>query len=202
LRAIIAPLGSNKFPDVTININGNSVMKDLKSGNNLEAIFRGVLAEIPYNNDHSLYTIMNKGTSLEEIQEKRFNYLKQYKEYQEISLKITDIKNIINITEIEKNVLIQEELFKLVASKANLNISFYYGKIIDPNVCLNLKFYNKLSPLINDRIFDNKVNFQRFLGKAIKFYQEEVDNVYINIQQSKIFWQGSGFEKIADDLFS
>jgi hypothetical protein len=47
--AVIAPSGSNKFPDVTVNINGNFVMKDIKSGNKIDAIFSDVLAEIPYN---------------------------------------------------------------------------------------------------------------------------------------------------------
>jgi hypothetical protein len=58
-----------------------------------------------------------------------------------------------------------------------------------------------LTPYITEQIFTNKKEFQLFAIKAIKIYNEEIKEIASNIQNSKEFWMGTGFEQIADDLF-
>lgn len=56
-------------------------------------------------------------------------------------------------------------------------------------------------PYIHDRIFDNTKEFHKFIRVAIKIYNEEVFSIAENVEKSKVFWMGTGFEHIADDLF-
>ena len=40
------------------------------------------------------------------------------------------------------------------------------------------------------------------MAKAIKIYNDEINNnIIANIEKSKGFWMGTGFEHIANDIF-
>lgn len=196
-QAIINPTGSNKFPDVTVNINNFTRAMDVKSGDNKNNVFANILAEIPYTENGQLYIIMNKDLSLETIQNIRSNA----QPLKLLQTMIKDINHLPNIELIQKNILIQEELFKYIASNPNLKLSFYYGTIVKNSLGLHFNFHKRLSPFMNDQIFDNKQAFQKFFITAIKIYHEEVEEIFDNIKNSKEFWMGTGFEHIANDIF-
>jgi hypothetical protein len=64
---------------------------------------------------------------------------------------------------------------------------------------INKKYYQQLEPYINNSIFDNKENFNKFMSKAIRIYNDNITNISKNINTN--FWKGTGFENIADDIF-
>ena len=53
--------------------------------------------------------------------------------------------------------------------------------------------------LKNDLFIDNKENFNKFMSKAIRIYNDNITNISKNINTN--FWKGTGFENIADDIF-
>ena len=60
----------------------------------------------------------------------------------------------------KRNILIQEELFKLLTIKAlNINHSFYYGVTIRDNLIVNMKIHITVILHINDNIFNNLKEF-------------------------------------------
>jgi hypothetical protein len=115
--AILHPTSTNKFPDIILHVNNMSLIRDIKSGHNMYNIDKGFIGEIPYN----LYSILNKPKSLKTIQLERFNI------YEDIRIPIKQINNDNKLDELEKNILIQEEIFKLIAINSRINPSFYYG---------------------------------------------------------------------------
>jgi hypothetical protein len=193
--AILHPTSTNKFPDIILHVNNMSLIRDIKSGHNMYNIDKGFIGEIPYNVENNLYSILNKPKSLKTIQLERFNI------YEDIRIPIKQINNDNKLDELEKNILIQEEIFKLIAINSRINPSFYYGLTIQDFISVNIKFRQRLTPYITEQIFTNKKEFQLFAIKAIKIYNEEIKEIASNIQNSKEFWMGTGFEQIADDLF-
>ena len=199
--ATINPSGSNKYPDITININSSQYPIDIKSGNNRDNIFGATLAEIPYCENGKVYNIMNNDLSLDKIQEQR---IAAFERENLLFLLHESVKNIYNSPSIEiiqKNILIQEEFYKYMSVNPNQKLSLFYGSVIKNHLGLNYNFHKRLSPFINDRIFDSKDHFYTFMRKAKQIYNEEVSDIIINIRKSQAFWMGTGFEKIADDIF-
>jgi hypothetical protein len=163
---------------ITLNVNNQDIFieRDIKAGNNMTKPFSGLLAEIPYNERGELYTITNEGYSLEHLQKNRLEQLATYKKdlSDDIHVKYKEyfdrIENI-NKTEMDifkKNILIQEELFYMLSIKElKINPSFYYAITIKEGLLLNKNFHTRLSPYINDRIFDNTKEFHKFMTVAI-----------------------------------
>lgn len=81
--------------------------------------------------------------------------------------------------------------------------SFYVISNIDESFEFNCNFEAELAPFINPNIFDNYENYFIFIKQAIKIYDKHMKNLLkFNIEQSNnSFWQGTGFDKITDDVF-
>jgi hypothetical protein len=178
--------------------NSNIVLeRDIKAGNNMFRPFIRLLAEIPYYANGELYVVINKSNSLKDVQESRLNFLstldisvctyEDKKQYKEIFLTIQQINLKLIENTFKKNLLIQEELFKVITNRGlNLNLCFYYGVIIKQSLFINLNFHNRLASHIKDKIFNNVKDFQKLIRIAIKFYNEEVDYIAGNIEKVKL----------------
>jgi hypothetical protein len=212
----LATIGNNKNPDICLTLNHNgSVLLDIKAGNNLDNVFRNLLAEINYTTDNRLYTVTNsKSISLKDIQQRRLAYIQNFadrEKSEELKFQYSDIihniEAIIKTTDSDliKNILIQEEIFRSLSNKVLINHkpSFYYGHVVNENsLLLNVAFHKRLAEQMNNDMFSSKDKFTKFMSIAIKIYSEEVQNIIPNIERNKDFWQGTGFENIANDLFS
>lgn len=108
----------------------------------------------------------------------------------------------LEISDIQKNFIIQEELLKImVYNLPNLNASFYCISEIQ-SYTFNALFEQRLFKEISAEIFDNYEQFQKFMYKAIQIYSEIFDvDLIDNIKNSRTSWQGSGFENFTDDFF-
>jgi hypothetical protein len=194
---------SNKYPDIDIQLDNIFFSRDIKSGNRMEDTLGSILAEIPYSEDGTVYAIRNKQISLEQIQERRLIELHNNHQYGKLYPTVAAINNLPGVDICFKNIQIQEEIFKFILANPICNrLSFYYYKDIETYTQLNVNFYKRVTPLLNDQIFNNKKDFQRFLSKTVEIYNEEVSDILSNIKKSKPFWIGSGLENIADDIFT
>lgn len=194
---------SNKHPDIDIQLDNIFFSRDIKSGNRMEDTLGSILAEIPYSEDGTVYAIRNKQISLEQIQERRLIELHNNHQYGKLYPTVAAINNLPGVDICFKNIQIQEEIFKFILANPICNrLSFYYYKDIETYTQLNVNFYKRVTPLLNDQIFNNKKDFQSFLSKTVEIYNEEVSDILSNIKKSKPFWIGSGLENIADDIFT
>ena len=72
------------------------------------------------------------------------------------------------INQIKQNILIQEELFKVIVSGTNIgNPSFYSAFIVSKPEILHEKFFKELEPYIDVHIFDNNQHFKEYIIKAL-----------------------------------
>jgi len=192
---------------ITLNIDNNKIdlLRDIKAGNNAKEPFSGVLAEIPYINNDEMYFIINESFDLKRLQNSRQITIEAIttsrEDLKDLREKFRAINNL-QITEIDKNRIIQELLFQQISRhEVLLKASFYYHFKVREFTTLNSEFFDKLKPHINNNIFDNKKSYNEFMKTAIKVYCDTVQDISRNIQNSKSFWMGTGFEEIADDLF-
>jgi hypothetical protein len=58
-----------------------------------------------------------------------------------------------------------------------------------------------LEPHINNEIFHNKQNANKFVRQAIIAYNDTIQNLVRNIKQKEA-WEGTGFGEIAEELFN
>jgi hypothetical protein len=198
----------SKNPDLLIKLGENTFLMDIKSGDNMQRVFQGYVGQIPYTEDGKPYTVLNKEFPLEEVQKQRLAHLVTMRNNSMNYLynKIQAINNESLITIVEKNRLIQEVLLQYLAKDplSTLKPSLYHSIIVPNPQALNERYVQRILDIIDkDKAFlRNKDSFQRFLAKVIRIYGEEVDREIIhNISMSKDFWLGSGFERIADDIF-
>jgi hypothetical protein len=200
----------NKYKDITLQLRTDPPATfdlDVKSGNNANNPFSGILANIPLVNGQDADYVLNRGVSLAHMQDARIknlpllSSLHSATEFEDVFKCIRDLNTSV-LDPIEKNHLIQQHLFNLMSK--NLLVqqpSFYNAFLIGQQPVLNKAFFEKLSPHIEPTIFDNRKNAQIFIKKAIRAYSESIEDIYSNITKSKEVWTGTGFENIADDIF-
>lgn len=199
-------VGNNKFNDLTLNlVNGFSQDMDVKLGNNANKPFSGILSEIPLTSDGNPYGIINEPLSLPVIQAIRIRKLIDYQENHNVQLHA--IQQILHINDlpidyIQKNILIQEQLFHIL-SKSLLKQcpSFYFAYFIKNTPTVHALYFEKLSPYITNNIFNNALSSKIFITKAFELYIEVIEDITSQIEKSRNVWQGTGFEHIADDIF-
>lgn len=192
-----------------------SYKADIKAGNNMYDPFSRILGHIWLKTNNKPYIITNDAVSVEEIQKYRLHVLTNYLNFNEKYLNneqlevfkgfLKTFKSILelSISDIYKHEIIQEELLKIMAyNLPNLNASFYVISQIEAYE-FNAVFIARIIPHITPEIFSNHVNYQKFMRIAIKIYEDVFKNGLIDkIEKSKsTFWEGTGFENIADDVF-
>lgn len=180
--------GSNMYSDLTISyVNSNgiiSLLKDIKSGNNMQRITTGVIAEIPYISCTEPFSIMNQPKDLLELSKLRINMISN-KSFEEnkadidnIIANINRLDPLIDQCHLQYNILLQEELYKALSIPAlrRINMSYYYGVIVKEYET-NPDFFRRLQPYINNRIFDSKKDINAFLAKAAIIYHETINPI-------------------------
>lgn len=188
---------------------------DIKSGNNMNEPFKKVLGHLWLTEDNKPYFITNNAIELTQIQNLRLYVLTNYLKYNSNLLNENQIeifKGIfeefkstldLKISDVAKNTIIQEVLLKLlVYNFPNLNASFYVVSHIEA-FKFNVLFEERLATHIKSDIFNNYENFHNYMHKAIMIYQCTLEVELIkHIENSKnTFWEGTGFEHIANDVF-
>ena len=204
--AIASTTGGNKYNDITINFKVEeqtlSLESDIKSGNNAYKAFDGILGTLPVTENYQPYTMMNENVkfTLKELQTERVFFLERApNEFQKHTANIKDLVIAYPHDQILMNTLIQDELLKCIALHGlTRKPSFFTAHKISESV-FNEKYFKLLEPHINENIFDNKVNFNRFMTKALRIYNDHFMDISGNITNN--FWRGTGFEEIADDVF-
>lgn len=210
-QGVIVVSRGNKYKDANFDVeitSGNSfnISTDIKVGNNgMSDFFSGSLSPYPYTDSFNLDLVTNIKISLSFIQTSRLSHLHAIapsvnsKMFTGILEKIEYIHRT-TIDPIILNNLIQKELLECISLQVlHKQPSFFATYKVTANGVLHQKFYEKLESYIKPSIFDNKENFNNFLLITLKIYNESVNEISKNIKSS--FWQGTGFENIADDIF-
>jgi hypothetical protein len=198
----------NARPDINIKYEINKeciwVSRDIKSGNNMNNITKGILAEIPYTENGQLYQVINEPLTLAKINEQRDMLLKNKYEYTNLSIFITTIHNldpILKYSEIMYNNAVQQQLYNIMAIDKTINFSFYYGIIVKERT-INPEFFKRLEPHINNDIFNSKKHFNIFMSKAIIIYHNTVAPILSNVQNTKgTQWEVSFLDEISTTIF-
>lgn len=207
LQAIVS--SGNKYKDVSVTLDTSTNIYnfelDIKSGNNANKVFSGILASVPYIQIHQPYKVINEGISLHQIQIKRFEYLfhqsETSKRFKEMSIYVEHLNNL-PLDDIHKNLLIQEQIFKLLSENMlSQRPSFYHAFIMEKQPILHQLFFERLNSYITPNIFDNIKNAQTFMKQAFIIYMQTVEDISNNIERSKNAWMNTGFEHIAHDIF-
>jgi hypothetical protein len=207
--------GSNLYSDLTISIKNPfdviSLLKDIKSGNNMHKVTSGVIGEIPYNSPTELYSILNEPKDLIELSKLRIDILKnnQLDDTEKKMLKpylknIEALDSIRDQSHIQYNLLLQEELYKALSIPGirRINMSYYYGVLVKEYET-NPEFFRRLQPHINNRIFDNKKNINAFLAKAAIIYHETINPIISNMEATRgNTWEVTFLDDIKDDIFT
>lgn len=97
------------------------------------------------------------------------------------------------------NNLIQDELFHCIALNVLNKQSSLFASHKVSVIEFNEKYFKLVEPHINSSIFDNKENFNKFMSKALRIYNDNIIDIYTNVKNH--FWRGTGLENIADDIF-
>jgi hypothetical protein len=207
--------GCNLYTDLTVSYNINnqsiSLLKDIKSGNNLIRVNGGIIGEIPYIKSGELYSIINSPKTLIELNEMRFNIInnasydkldrEQLNPYLE-NMKLLD--PIGDKCHLKYNLMMQEELYKALSIPGfrRFNMSYYYGILVN-EYQNNSDFFIRIQPYVNDSIFENKQNMTKFLTRAIIIYHNSVKPILNNIENTKgTEWAPSFIDDINNDIFS
>lgn len=186
---------------------------DIKAGNNMFKPFSHIIGELWIKNKES-YTIMNNEVTIEDIQNLRLKVLTAYPErnFKNLSLDQKEIfneffakfKSILSLemSEINKNELIQEEFFKIMSFKLpNLQSSFYVISQVQESFIFNENFEARLLEHITPEVFNNYENLYKFIKIGIKIYNEELGGLIKNIENSNSsFFEGTGFANITKNI--
>jgi hypothetical protein len=210
-KAIVSSSRGNTYKDAVFEVdvspsNTLAIAVDIKAGNNgTMDFFNGSLCPLPLYEGNKHYTVLNSNEiSLTFLQKQRLKHLQSIQEEIQDHFYDKHVDNIrayidSSLDAFSLNDKIQEELFHCVS----LNVLYKQPSFFVPYKVtvedFNLKFYNKLEAHINPTIFHNKENFNLFMRKALKIYNEDVEFIAKNVESS--FWHDTGFGNIGHDLF-
>ena len=199
----------NKDVTLHLNVNNHSFLleRDIKAGNNADNPFSGILAAIPYSETFENYSVINqKPISLPNLQKLRIQELRKIRaESNMISENIAKIEyiNVLPINIIQKNILIQEEIFHIISQGISLGSpSFYAAYIIPHQPLLHAKLFEGLEPYITTELFNNKATFKIYMAQALKIYNECVTEIAKNAKLNKKLLKESRLNEITDDIFN
>lgn len=201
--------GGNKYKDILVNLKTTAMFElDIKSGNNAQDLFGGLLGSIHITKDGLPYFIVcDKPISIVDLQKARINSVNNISQstdnqiLERTSTLIRTIHNDMTLDVIQRNINIQEQLFQLMSDNLlRQQPSFYVINRIT-EVQVHAEFYRRLEPHINYEIFHNKQNANKFVRQALIAYNDTIQNIVRNIKQ-KDAWEGTGFGEIAEELFN
>lgn len=135
-KIVIANTSGNVNKDITIHLKNNndiySKMKDIKAGNNADNAFSDIVSSVPYTSNLENYTVINdKPINLGKVQAIRREYFKKLKDMEKCPASLREISTKIQYLNelptdiIQKNIIIQEEMFKTISAGISNWISFF-----------------------------------------------------------------------------
>lgn len=197
LNKIVTKTSTNKNADVTINIKGTLINRDIKSGNNMNYVKRSIIGPISYTNDNKPYAILNNPLDLKNINQERiqlFDFVTPFQEELNFIYKDKDLDFI------QKNLLIQEKCLAFVKNNPDCTVSFYVVVKVN-EFGFNQNFFLKIQNRLNNNMFDNKKNSQDNIAYYINSYDQTIAPIMNNIEKSKEILKNTGFESVLDVLF-
>jgi hypothetical protein len=131
----------NARPDLTITYEINNefiqVDRDIKSGNNMNNVIRGVLGEVPYKENGQLYQVLNESLSLKNINNSRILFLEKQCSITGNDPMMSNLE--IHITAIQQlEPYINNDIFN---SKKHFNIFMTKAVIV---------YHNTVAPILNN----------------------------------------------------